>query len=259
MASTSERRRQLARQRWERQQARRAEAVARVRRRRKILAVVTAVAVVAGSVVAAIQWWPWGDDDATTVSDSETSAAAGSCTYTEAGTANVDIGLPPTEPTAASTARLTVNGQPVDVQLLADLAPCTVSSIVHLAGQDYFDGTSCHRLTTSATLRVLQCGDPTGTGSGGPGYEFGLENTDGATYPAGTVAMAHRSGEPGSNGSQFFLVYEDTQLPPEYTVFGQVTAGLEVLTGIAAAGTADGSEDGAPKEPVTLDDVVTGA
>ena len=258
MASTSERRRQLARQRWERQQARRAEAVARSRRRRKILASVTAVAVLAGSVVAAVQWWPWGGDDTTTASDSETSAA-GSCSYTEAGTANAEIGLPPTEPTVAATARLTVNGQPVDVQLLPDAAPCTVSSMVHLAGQDYFDGTSCHRLTTSATLRVLQCGDPTGTGSGGPGYEFGLENTDGATYPAGTVAMAHRSGEPGSNGSQFFLVYEDSQLPPEYTVFGQVTAGLEVLTGIAAAGTADGSEDGAPKEPVTLDDVVTGA
>jgi peptidyl-prolyl cis-trans isomerase B (cyclophilin B) len=258
VASTSERRRQLARQRWERQQARRAEAVARARRRRKILASVTAVAVLAGSVVAAVQWWPWGGDDATTVSDSETSAA-GSCSYTEAGTANAEIGLPPTEPTVAATARLTVNGRPVDVQLLPDAAPCTVSSMVHLAGQDYFDGTSCHRLTTSATLRVLQCGDPTGTGSGGPGYEFGLENTDGATYPAGTVAMAHRSREPGSNGSQFFLVYEDSQLPPEYTVFGQVTAGLEVLTGIAAAGTADGSEDGAPKEPVTLDDVVTGA
>jgi peptidyl-prolyl cis-trans isomerase B (cyclophilin B) len=259
VASTSERRRQLARQRWERQQARRAEAIARARRRRKILAVVTAVAVVAGAVVVATQWWPWGGDDATTVSDSETSSAAGSCSYTEAGTANAEIGLPPTEPTAAATARLTVNGQPVDVQLLADAAPCTVSSMVHLAGQDYFDGTSCHRLTTSATLRVLQCGDPTGTGGGGPGYEFGLENTDGATYPAGTVAMAHRSGEPGSNGSQFFLVYEDSELPPEYTVFGQVTAGLEVLAGIAATGTADGSEDGAPKEPVALDDLVTGA
>jgi len=223
------------------------------------VASVTAVAVLAGSVVAAVQWWPWGGDDATTVSDSDASAGAGSCSYTEAGTANTEIGLPPTEPTVAGTARLTVNGQPVDVQLLPDAAPCTVSSMVHLARQDYFDGTSCHRLTTSATLRVLQCGDPTGTGSGGPGYEFGLENTDGATYAAGTVAMAHRSGEPGSNGSQFFLVYEDSQLPPEYTVFGQVTAGLEVLNGIAAAGTADGSQDGAPKKPVTLDDVVTGA
>ena len=220
---------------------------------------VTAVAVLAGSVVAAVQWWPWGGDDATTVSDSDASAGAGSCSYTEAGTANTEIGLPPTEPTVAGTARLTVNGQPVDVQLLPDAAPCTVSSMVNLARQDYFDGTSCHRLTTSATLRVLQCGDPTGTGNGGPGYEFGLENTDGATYPAGTVAMAHRSGEPGSNGSQFFLVYEDSQLPPEYTVFGQVTAGLDVLNGIAVAGTADGSQDGAPKEPVTLDDVVTGA
>jgi peptidyl-prolyl cis-trans isomerase B (cyclophilin B) len=106
---------------------------------------------------------------------------------------------------------------------------------------------------------VLQCGDPTGSGSGGPGYEFGLENTDGATYPAGTVAMAHRSGEPGSNGSQFFLVYEDSELPPEYTVFGHITQGLDVLADIAAQGTADGSDDGTPKQPVTLDDLVTAA
>jgi peptidyl-prolyl cis-trans isomerase B (cyclophilin B) len=256
VASTSERRRQLARQRWERQQARRAEEAARARRRRKVLAVFTAAVVVAGGIVAALQWAPWADDD-TTVTDDTPPAA--SCTYAEAETPNAEIGLPPDTATAAGTARLTINGQPVDLQLLPDVAPCTVSSLVHLSGQGYFDGTTCHRLTTSATLKVLQCGDPTGSGGGGPGYEFGLEKTEGATYAAGTVAMAHRSGEPESNGSQFFLVYGDSQLPPEYTVFGQITAGLEVLTGIAAAGTADGAEDGAPKAPVTLESVVTGA
>jgi peptidyl-prolyl cis-trans isomerase B (cyclophilin B) len=107
---------------------------------------------------------------------------------------------------------------------------------------------------------VLQCGDPTGTGSGGPGYQFGEENlpADGQNnYPAGTVAMANAG--TGTNGSQFFLVYEDSELPPEYTVFGQITQGLDVLAGIAAQGTADGSEDGTPKQPVTLDDLVTAA
>ena len=262
MASTSQRRRQLARQRWEKQQARRAEAAARARRRRQILAGVTAVAVLGASIAGVVVWSPWsGDDVTTTAADEPTDAAAadGSCTYTEAGPPAETIGLPPAEPNAAATATLTLDGKPVTVELLADVAPCTVSSLAHLAANDYFDGTSCHRLTSSPALRVLQCGDPTGSGGGGPGYEFGLENTDGATYPAGTVAMAHRSGEPGSNGSQFFLVYEDSQLPPEYTVFGRITGGLDVLTDIAARGTADANEDGAPKQPVTLDDLVTAA
>jgi peptidyl-prolyl cis-trans isomerase B (cyclophilin B) len=261
VASTSQRRRQLARQRWEKQQARRAAAAARARRRRQIVAGVTIVALLGASIAGVVIWSPWSGDDATTTTAEPTEAAAadGTCIYTEAGTPDDTIGLPPEEPIAASTATLTLDGKPVTVELLPDLAPCTVSSLAHLAANDYFDGTSCHRLTSSPGLRVLQCGDPTGSGSGGPGYEFGLENTDGATYPAGTVAMAHRSGEPGSNGSQFFLVYEDSELPPEYTVFGQITGGLDVLADIAALGTADGSEDGTPKQPVTLDDLVTAA
>jgi peptidyl-prolyl cis-trans isomerase B (cyclophilin B) len=262
VASTSQRRRQLARQRWEKQQARRVEAAARARRRRQIVAGVTVVALLGASIAGVVVWSPWsGDDVTTTAADEPTEAAApdGTCTYTEAGTPDDTIGLPPQEPIAASTATLTLDGKPVTVELLPDLAPCTVSSVAHLAANDYFDGTSCHRLTSSPALRVLQCGDPTGSGGGGPGYEFGLENTDGATYPAGTVAMAHRSGEPGSNGSQFFLVYEDSELPPEYTVFGHITQGLDVLADIAAQGTADGGDDGTPKQPVTLDDLVTAA
>ncbi|HEU0212631.1 MAG TPA: peptidylprolyl isomerase [Jiangellaceae bacterium] len=261
MASTSQRRRQLARQRWEKQQARRAAAAARARRRRQVVAGVTIVALLGASIAGVVVWSPWsGDDATTTTADEPTEAAAdGTCTYAAAGTPDDTIGLPPEEPIAASTATLTLDGEPVTMELLPDLAPCTVSSLAHLAANDYFDGTSCHRLTSSPSLRVLQCGDPTGSGSGGPGYEFGLENTDGATYPAGTVAMAHRSGEPGSNGSQFFLVYDDSELPPEYTVFGHITGGLDVIAAIAAQGTADGSQDGAPKQPVTLDDLVTAA
>ena len=99
------------------------------------------------------------------------------------------------------------------VEFLPDAAPCTVGSFAHLAANGFFDATSCHRLTTSETLKVLQCGDPTGSGSGGPGYQFGVENTEGATYPAGTVAMA-RGDDPGSNGSQFFIVYGDSNCQP---------------------------------------------
>jgi peptidyl-prolyl cis-trans isomerase B (cyclophilin B) len=260
VATTSQRRRQLARQRWEKQQARRAAAAARARRRRRVLTVLLVVALVAASVAAAVVWWPWAADDATTAEETPTSTSAdGTCTYTETGTDDPVAGLPPATPPTASTATLTVGGKPVSVELLPDAAPCTVGSFAHLAAHDYFDATSCHRLTTSETLKVLQCGDPTGSGSGGPGYQFGIENTEGATYPAGTVAMA-RGDDPGSNGSQFFIVYGDSDLPtpPGYTVFGRVTEGLDVISDIAAAGTADGSTDGAPKTPVTVDEVVTG-
>jgi peptidyl-prolyl cis-trans isomerase B (cyclophilin B) len=261
VATTSQRRRQLARQRWEKQQARRAAAAARVRRRRRVLVVVLICALVVASVAAAVLWWPWATDDATTAEETPapTSAAEGSCTYTATGSEDPAAGLPPATPAAATTATLTVAAKPVSVELLPDAAPCTVGSFAHLAANGYFDATMCHRLTTAETLKVLQCGDPTGSGSGGPGYQFGIENTEGATYPAGTVAMAHGAGDPGSNGSQFFVVYGDSQLPPEYTVFGRVTEGLDVITDIAAAGTADGSTDGAPKTPVMLDEVVTDA
>jgi peptidyl-prolyl cis-trans isomerase B (cyclophilin B) len=133
-------------------------------------------------------------------------------------------------------------------------APCTVNSFVYLAAQKYFDATPCHRLTT-AGIFVLQCGDPTGTGSGGPGYEFGDENLTGAMYPAGTVAMANAG--PGTNGSQFFLVYQDTTLAPNYTPFGTITSGLAVIQKIAAAGSdnSNGPGDGKPMTPVQIKSV----
>ena len=118
---------------------------------------------------------------------------------------------------------------------LTDKAPYTTFSFEYLARKKYFDATKCHRLTTSG-IYVLQCGDPTGTGSGGPGYQFQDENLTGATYPAGTIAMANAG--PGTNGSQFFIVYKDTQLPPSYTPWGKVTAGLDIVQGIAKAGVA---------------------
>jgi len=147
---------------------------------------------------------------------------------------------------------LATNCGEIVVRLDAAEAPVTVNSFSFLAGKDYFDHTKCHRLTTEGIF-VLQCGDPTGTGSGGPGYEFADENLTGATYPAGTVAMANAG--PGTNGSQFFLVYKDSQLPPSYTPFGTVTKGMDTLLTIAAAGTEEGTPDGAPAAGVVLDAV----
>ena len=121
-----------------------------------------------------------------------------------------------------------------------------------LAGQGYFNNSPCHRLTTQGIF-VLQCGDPTGTGTGGPGYTIPDENLAGATYPAGTFAMAN-TGQPHTGGSQFFICYADTPLPPQYTPFGHVTQGLEVLKAIAANGEDDsnGPGDGKPKKPVII-------
>jgi len=142
------------------------------------------------------------------------------------------------------------------LKLDAVKAPCTVNSFVYLASKKYFDATPCHRLTT-AGIFVLQCGDPTGTGGGGPGYEFADENLAGAVYPAGTVAMANAG--PGTNGSQFFLVYKNTTLAPNYTPFGTITSGLDVLTKVAAAGDDDsnGPGDGKPKLAVDITGITT--
>ena len=142
-------------------------------------------------------------------------------------------------------------------------SPCTVNSFASLIGQSYFNNTKCHRLTTSPTLGVLQCGDPKGDGTGGPGYQFANEYPtdqyppndpeaqEPVLYPRGTLAMANAG--PGTNGSQFFLVYKDSQLPPQYTVFGTIQAdGLATLDKIAKAGVAGGGEDGAPAADVTI-------
>lgn len=133
----------------------------------------------------------------------------------------------------------------ITVQMLTSAAPCTTYSFRFLASQGYYNQTHCHRLTVQF-IYVLQCGDPTGTGSGGPGYAFNDENLAGATYPAGTVAMANAG--PNTNGSQFFFTWKDTRLSPAYTPFGKVISGLNVLQKIAAAGDdqQNGPGDGYP-------------
>lgn len=145
---------------------------------------------------------------------------------------------------------------PIPMTLDRSVAPCTVNSMTSLAKQGYFDNTACHRLTTEAGLQVLQCGDPTGKGNGGPGYTTPDELFPGITYGRGVLAMAN-TGQPNSGGSQFFIVYGDAQLPPQYTVFGSVPApGLQVVDTIAKRGYDKASEMGAgggtPVKPVTI-------
>lgn len=190
----------------------------------------------------------------------QTGNASGTCSYPASGTAAKAV-TPPTDlnppKTGTVDATLALNSGDVTLQLDRAEAPCTVNSFVSLAQQHYFDDTTCHRLTSSASLKVLQCGDPTGTGSGGPGYAFNDELSGSETYGAGTLAMANAG--PNTNGSQFFVVYGDSQLPPSYTVFGKVTGGQDVIQKIAAAGTSNGSQDGAPKDTVTIEKVTVGA
>ena len=239
--------------RAERQAARRAAAVARRRRQRNTaLVALAAVAVVAVVVGAALVTRGGRKTDALTSSSAPTatSPAPTGCRYPAGGKASKKVtGTPPAAGIHATVpVVLTTNRGEVDLSLDGGKAPCTVGSFGFLAGQAYFDGTSCHRLTT-AGIFVLQCGDPSGTGSGGPGYAFADENLTGATYPRGTVAMANAG--PGTNGSQFFLVYKATQLDPKYTPFGTITKGLDLLEKVAAGGSTP-TGDGKPKIPLVL-------
>jgi len=152
-----------------------------------------------------------------------------------------------------ATITFTTNQGEFVIETTPALAPLTVNAIASLAQKNYFDNTICHRLTTSG-IYVLQCGDPTGTGTGGPGFNIPDENLPQATennYPAGTVAMANAG--PGTSGSQFFLVYQDTTLGPDYTIWGSITSGLDILQTIASAGVVDGGTDGAPVSGVTIE------
>jgi peptidyl-prolyl cis-trans isomerase B (cyclophilin B) len=240
-----ERQRKLARERLLRQQARRA---ARVRRWRQGLVIGVACAAVIG--LSAGGYFLFGSASGT--------SAAGTrhCIYTASGTAARPVGRPPATATAASyQATIQTNRGPVVADLQGAAAPCTVNSFVYLAGKHYFSNTNCHRLTT-AGIYVLQCGDPTGTGSGGPGYKFADENLKGARYTAGTLAMANSG--PGTNGSQFFIVYRDSAtLPASYTPFGKVVKGLGIIQNVAKAGTdnANGNGDGHPREKVVIESV----
>ena len=210
----------------------------------------------------------------------------GACAFTPMTdqTYSTFVGLPPdpTKPTTHGKSKITLKTNRGDILLVLNRsdAPCAVRSMTYLAHQKYFDGTKCHRLTAYHTppsaLSVLQCGDPLGTGWGDPGYwfkdEFNAVNElpnwpgfpDGSrkNYTRGALAMAN--GGPNTNGSQFFLVYEDSRLSPDYTVFGHITpAGMQVLDRIAAGGIDPGTdgtpEDGAPALTTIIQRAKSGA
>ena len=269
MAGKQERQRKLARERYERRQAREVDRQRRARRTAQWASGTVVLLVLAGIVTYTIVHLSSSSASATkltpSASPSPSASASGTpsptssgtattCTYTPSPPASRKVGLPPAKPDLKATYQATIktNRGDIVINLLNSKAPCTVNSFVYLAGKNYFSNTHCHRLVTSGIF-VLQCGDPTGTGSGGPGYKFADENLAGASYPAATVAMANAG--PGTNGSQFFLVYKNTTLQPNYTPFGTIAAGLNVIQKVAAAGTDSSTGAGQPKEKVVIESV----
>ena len=192
-----------------------------------------------------------GSSTAKDTSPTTRPATGPACTYSSDGRpAAKKVALPPDHAAVSGSEDVTISTSAGDIKatLDADTTPCTVNSFVSLADQGYFDKTPCHRLTTQG-IYVLQCGDPTGTGSGGPGYSFPDELSGHEKYGPGVLAMANAG--PDTNGSQFFIVYADSVLDPDYTVFGKVdAAGLNVVKDIAAKGT--GPDGVAPKEKVDI-------
>ena len=272
-----DRERRLAREHYERQQAQRAAAAARARRRNAVAAAVLAVALVIAAAVALTFTVTGGQEEAATTpattaaatapssapspspSTTRTAPAADPCPAGTPAAAATPASYPsapePTLRAATYAATVKTSCGAFEVELLAKEAPRTVASFEFLARRGFFRETPCHRLTTEGIF-VLQCGDPTGSGSGGPGYTIPLENPPkNGRYPAGTLAMA-RATDPDSGGSQFFVVYDDTTLPaPGYAIFGRVTKGLDVIRRIAAGGVAGGGGDGPPATPVVLESV----
>ncbi len=266
--ASNKRRKELAAAKLERQTARRAQRESQHRRHMRIGWGIAALVAVIG--VAVLVLWPSTSSDDVAAPDPSASAAASAEPSTAASAVALEgcdpAPTPPTEPLSFDAAPEMSPGDQADLQLVldtncgeividteAEAAPETVNAMLFLAQEGYFDSTLCHRLTTEG-IKVLQCGDPTATGTGGPGFTIPDENlpAEGETnYPAGTVAMANAG--PGTSGSQFFLVYEDTTLPPNYTIWGQVSSGLDIVEQVAGAGVAGGGTDGAPAAPIGIE------
>lgn len=208
---------------------------------KKLLFLPAALLVLAGCTAAVPAGTPV-QSPAQTTAGQPPAAGTVACAYPETGNAGRDVSLPPAGDVPATGQVdyvMTLNGSPTTLTLDRELAPCTVHSFTSLADQGYFDDTACHRVTDEGIF-VLQCGDPSGTGSGGPGYTIPDEFEKIPGYPPGVLAMAN-TGAPNSGGSQFFIVWAESPLPPQYTVFGSIDeAGLAQVAEIAAGGN-DGS------------------
>ncbi|HTJ39348.1 MAG TPA: peptidylprolyl isomerase [Dactylosporangium sp.] len=278
MSTNRDRQRAAARARLEREMGVRAEQ-SRLRRRRN-----TTIAAGAGALIVllAAAWVvvavTSGDDKTEAGASPSSSATPTSCEWLplvdpsasasadpELAKNTKDVGKPPTTGearTGTQTMTLDTSVGTIKIEVDTAHAPCAAESFTYLASKKFFDDSICHRLVLQSVY-VLQCGDPFGTGYGGPSYRYAEENLPTGKRPAygeGVVAMAN-NGNPASTGSQFFIVYKDiAQLDPNYTVIGRVTEGLDLVKKVADAGvvaepSADPStppSEGKPKTEVRI-------
>ena len=251
--------RAAARRRWDKQQSAAARKAADRDRSKRVVAVVAVLAVLVVGFVFAAQAFKPGTKAAPGSTTAPTTNAAGCPMPPDKYGTGAELTLPDKQPYVGKTyvATLTTNCGDITLELDGAKAPQAVASFVQLAQKGYWINSPCHRLTTEGFF-VLQCGDPTGSGGGTPGYGFGVENApkDGA-YPRGTLAMARTTDPAKGNGSQFFLVYKDTVLPDPsgYSIFGRITGGLDIVDKIAKAGVGAAAEkpsDGVPAAPISI-------
>lgn len=274
MTSNRDRQRANARARLEREMAERAERSHRRRRTQLALAgAATALLVIAGVV-----WLVVVNRDDSKRAGASPSASGKTCDWGPLVDPSAspkpsipaeikEVGKPPVNEPRSGTQLMTMttNLGVVKIEMDTSVAPCAAASFTYLAGKKFFDGSKCHRMVTQG-IYVLQCGDPSATGKGGPSYRFAEENLPEnrrPAYPEGAVALAN-TGQPASSGSQFFIVYKDTDLPAKYTIFGRVTEGLDIIKKVAEAGVtpaadAQGEGDGAPKTEVKITSVTVGS
>jgi len=268
VSSIKDRQRAAARARLEKEMAERAAAAKKRRQRQAIIGSALAVVVIAGAavwIVAAL-----GNDDDKTPSASAPPPGTVACQWIpEDGSGGAQVkdtgGTPPANAPNTGKSTLTMDTNLGAITATVDLAkaPCTGAAFTYLAGKKFWDGTKCHRLTTE-NIKVLQCGDPSAKGKGyrdtdgqgGPNFKYPEENLPTnakPSYPKGTIAMA-KTQAPSTTGSQFFIVYADTDLPPDYTVLGTITKGLDIVEGVAKAGSDDANAkgDGHPKREVEI-------
>jgi len=284
VSSSNKRERELARKKYERQQERRAQREAQRKRRNQVVAVVAGLVIVLGAVLAVVLNSRSSDSATASPSSTPTATASASTSASASSTASPSSSasakacaaaptpttktqtwsapggspLPATPPTFM---KLSTNCGDIVIEMDAAKAPKTTQSMAFLASQGFYTDSDCFRLTVT-DLFVLQCGSPTNNGQGGPGYTVPDENLPAAgtaaapNYPAGTVAMANAG--PGTAGSQFFIVYKDTTLGSDYTIWGKVVSGLDVVQKVAAAGVQTGAGAPAPNQKTVITKATTG-
>ncbi|GGK85657.1 peptidylprolyl isomerase [Mangrovihabitans endophyticus] len=274
MSSIKDRQRAAARARLEKEMAERAEAARKRRQKQAIIGSAIAVVVIAGVAVWLVS--SLGSDDDTKTNAAAPPAGTVACKWIpesgDTGAKVKDVGTPPPNAPNTGTDTLTMSTNLGAITATVDRSkvPCTAAAFEYLASKNFWDNTKCHRLVTEG-IKVLQCGDPTATGkgyrdtdgTGGPSFRYAEENLPTSAtpaYPEGTLAMA-KTQAASSTGSQFFIVYGDTELPPDYTVLGKVTKGMEIVKDVAKAGSDDANQpgDGHPKKEVVIKDLTMAA